>query len=303
MVQATLALRVDVDTRRGLVEGVPRLLEFFRRAGLRASFFVTMGPDRSGVAIRRALWPGFLPKMWRTNPFRLYGFRTLLSGTLLPALPVGAGAPALLRRIADEGHEVALHGWDHVGWQDRIDRLAPSAIRGDLTRATRAFVAIFGEAPRASAAPGWRTSPEALMIQEEWDLRYASDTRGDAPFRPSVAGGPLKIVQVPTTMPTLDELLGRVRDLPGALVGALRPGLNVFTLHAEVEGGPLRPAFESFVDGSRRAGAVFTRLDEVAATALAAGEDLPVAPVIRGRVGGRSGWISVPDAPKRPVPV
>jgi len=296
-------LRVDVDTRRGLVEGVPRLLEFFRRTGLRASFFVTMGPDRSGVAIRRALWPGFLPKMWRTNPFRLYGFRTLLSGTLLPALPVGAGAPALLRRIADEGHEVALHGWDHVGWQDRIDRLAPSAIRGDLTRAARAFVAIFGEAPRASAAPGWRTSPEALMIQEEWGLRYASDTRGDAPFRPLVASGPLKIVQVPTTMPTMDELLGRVRDLPGALVGALRPGLNVFTLHAEVEGGPLRPAFESFVDGSRRAGAVFTRLDEVAATALAASEDLPVAPVIRGRVGGRSGWISVPDAPKRPVPV
>lgn len=292
-----------MDTRRGLVEGVPRLLEFFRRTGLRASFFVTMGPDRSGVAIRRALWPGFLPKMWRTNPFRLYGFRTLLSGTLLPALPVGAGAPALLRRIADEGHEVALHGWDHVGWQDRIDRLAPSAIRGDLTRAARAFVAIFGEAPRASAAPGWRTSPEALMIQEEWGLRYASDTRGDAPFRPLVAGGPLKIVQVPTTMPTMDELLGRVRDLPGALVGALRPGLNVFTLHAEVEGGPLRPAFESFVDGLRRAGAFFTRLDEVAATALAAGEDLPVAPVIRGRVGGRSGWISVPDAPKRPVPV
>jgi len=300
VVQATVALRVDVDTRRGLEEGVPRLLELFRRATLRASFFVTMGPDRSGVAIRRALRPGFLLKMWRTNPFRLYGLRTLLSGTLLPAPPVGAGAPALLRQIADAGHEVALHGWDHVGWQDRIDRLAPSAIRADLTSAARAFVAIFGQAPRASAAPGWRTSPEALVIQEDWGLRYASDTRGDAPFRPWAAGGSLKTIQVPTTLPTMDELLGRVRDLPGALVGALRPGGNVFTLHAEVEGGPLRPALERFVEGARRAGAALTRLDEVAAAALADGDDLPVAPVIRGRVDGRSGWISAPGPAVRP---
>jgi peptidoglycan/xylan/chitin deacetylase (PgdA/CDA1 family) len=295
----TVALRVDVDTRRGLVEGVPRLLELFRRADLRASFFVTMGPDRSGVAIRRVFRASFLLKMCRTNPFRLYGVRTLLSGTLLPARPVGAGGPVLLRQIADEGHEVAVHGWDHVGWQDRIGRLAPSAVRGDLTRAAQAFAAIFGQPPRASAAPGWRTSPEALVTQEAWGFRYASDTRGAAPFRPWVAGGPLKTIQVPTTLPTMDELLGRVRDLSAALEGALRPGVNVLTLHAEVEGGPLGPALERFVAGARRAGAALTRLDEVAAVALADADELPVAPVVRGRVDGRSGWISAPDAPGR----
>src|SRR5213078_2661490 len=229
------------------------------------------------------LRPSFLLKMWRTNPFRLYGVRTLLSGTLLPALPVGAGAPALLRQIADEGHEVALHGWDHVGWQDRIDRLAPSAIRGDLTGAARAFVAIFGQPPRASAAPGWRTTPEALVIQEAWGLRYASDTRGTRPFRPWVAGGPLKTIQVPTTLPTMDELLGRVRDLPAALVGALRPAL------------------ERFVEGARRAAAALTRLDEVAAAAHADGDALPVAPLVRGRVDGRSGWISAPGPAGHPA--
>ena len=68
MVQAPLALRVDVDTRRGLHEGVPRLLALFRRLDVVASFFVTMGPDRSGLAIRRAWRPSFLLKMLRTNP-------------------------------------------------------------------------------------------------------------------------------------------------------------------------------------------------------------------------------------------
>jgi peptidoglycan/xylan/chitin deacetylase (PgdA/CDA1 family) len=292
MVQTTVALRVDVDTRRGLVEGVPRLLGLFRRTGTRASFFVTMGPDRSGLALRRALRPSFLVKMWRTNPFRLYGLRTLLSGTLLPARLVGAGLPSLLRAIAAEGHEVGPHGWDHVLWQDRVHRLPEAAIRAELLQAARAFEAALGVRPATSAAPGWRTSPQALTIQDELGLRYASDVRGTAPFRPAVDGGTLKTLQVPTTLPTLDELLGRVRDLPGTLLAALRPGLNVFTLHAEVEGGPLLGTFGEFLEATRRTGAVLSTLDEAAAGVLATGGDVPVAQVIRARIGGRSGWVA-----------
>lgn len=293
MVQATVALRVDVDTRRGLDEGVPRLLELFRRRDLRAAFFVTMGPDRSGRAIRRALRPSFLLKMWRTNPFALYGLRTLLSGTLAPARLVGAGAPALLRQIAAEGHEVAPHGWDHVGWQDRVHRLDGAAVRADTERAARAFATAVGARARASAAPGWRTSSAALAAQDALGLDYASDTRGPAPFRAEVDGRVLATVQVPTTMPTMDELLGRVPDVARALARALRPGLNVFTLHAEVEGGAQQAAFVDFLDELGRMGAGFARLGDVAKGARAARDELPVAPVVRGLVDGRSGWIAL----------
>ena len=302
MVQATVALRVDVDTRRGLEEGVPRLLALLRRLDLRASFFVTMGPDRSGRAIRRALRPSFLLKMWRTNPLRLYGLRTLLSGTLLPARLVGAGAPALLRQIAEEGHEVAPHGWDHVGWQDRIHRLDRSAIRADLELAARAFEESVGVASHASAAPGWRTSPAALAVQDAFGFRYASDTRGETPFRPKVGDGVLTTLQVPTTMPTMDELLGRVPDVPGTLARAVRPGVNVFALHAEVEGGALLAAFETFLVELGRTGVAFARLDDVAARALAAADEVPVAPVVRGSVDGRSGWIAAQAWARRGEP-
>jgi undecaprenyl phosphate-alpha-L-ara4FN deformylase len=287
-----VGLRVDVDTRRGLDEGVPRLLELFRRIGVRASFFVTMGPDHSGRALRRALRPSFLAKMWRTNPLKLYGLRTLLSGTLVPARLVGAGAPAMLRQIADEGHEVAPHGWDHVGWQDRIHRLDQVAIRADLDLAARAFLAAVGVVPSASAAPGWRTSALALTVQDGRGFRYASDTRGDTPFRPSVDDGALETLQLPTTMPTMDEVLGRVPDVPRALAEAVRPGINVFTLHAEVEGGALLDTFEVFLAQVVAARAQLTRLDEIAAHALAA-DDVPVARVLRGWIGGRSDWIAL----------
>ena len=292
MVQAPVALRVDVCVRRGLHEGVPRLLELFRRLDVTASFFVTMGPDRSGLAIRRAWRPSFLLKMLRTNPFRLYGLRTLLSGTLLPAPPIGAGAPALLRDMAAAGHEVAPHGWDHVTWQDRIDRLPPAALRADLTAAARAYEAVFGTGPSASAAPGWRTSDAALAAQEDLGLRYASDVRGVVAFRPRVNDGPLYTLQLPTTMPTMDELLGRVGDVEGALDASLGDGVNVFTLHAEVEGGPMLERFGGWLERVRRRGRRVVRMCDLAESLLAG--SVVERPVARGRVAGRSGWVAVP---------
>ena len=163
-------------------------------------------------------------------------------------------------------------------------------IREDLGAAARAFETALGTRPEATAAPGWRSTPEALAVQEECGYRYASDVRGVAPFRPLTAAGPLKTLQVPTTMPTMDELLGAVRNVPAVLRGALRPGLNVFTLHAEVEGGPLLEAFRDFLRHAART-IETVRLDEAAATA-AAGR-VPTCPVGRSRVAGRSGWVAV----------
>ena len=294
MVQAPVALRVDVDTRRGLHDGVPRLLALFRTLEVSASFFVTMGPERSGVAIRRAWRPSFLLKMLRTNPLRLYGVRALLAGTLLPARPVGAAAPEILREIAAAGHELAPHGWDHFGWQDRVDRYDAPAVRAELSAAAAAYERATGLRPAASAAPGWRMTEAALVVQEELGLRYASDVRGRRAFRPRVEGGPLKTIQIPTTMPTMDELLGRVRDVEAARDEAIGEGLNVFTLHAEVEGGPLLDRFGGWLERLRRTGRPIVRLRDLADSLLA--EAVPEGRVTRGHVSGRSGWVAVGGA-------
>ena len=297
MAAPLLALRVDVDTRRGLREGVPRLLELFRRVRVRASFFVTFGPDRSGLALRRAWRPSFLLKMARTNPLRLYGARTLLSGTLLPVEPVGSGAPDLLRQIVDEGHELGLHGYDHVGWQDRVHRMSRAEVEADFLSAVAAYREIFGHPPAASAAPGWRTTRLALEVQDTLGLRYASDVRGSRPFRPTDGPTPFRTLQIPTTLPTVDELLGRVRDIPATLEGALGPGLNVFTLHAEVEGGALSQVFAGFLDRQLRRGVEIRPLGGVARGVLRAAAEPPLSAVVSGRVPGRSGWVAVQAGP------
>src|SRR5258708_30708895 len=90
-----VALKIDVDTFRGTRDGVPALLADLAAAGVRASFFFTLGPDNSGRAVLRVFRKrGFLGKMLRTNAARMYGWRTALYGPLLPAPELRRRRPA-----------------------------------------------------------------------------------------------------------------------------------------------------------------------------------------------------------------
>jgi len=198
-----LALRVDVDTRAGLREGVPRLLEIFKRYSMQVSFFVTFGPDNSGRAVRRLLSPSFVAKMWRTNPFRLYGWRTLLSGTILPSLPVGEGEPALLKDVVAEGHELGIHGYDHFRWQDEVEGMEENEIGTELCKALDAYEQVIGCRPVSSAAPGWKCTLSSLAAQDRFGFSYASDVRGSSAFLPVHNGTCFTTPQIPTTLPAL----------------------------------------------------------------------------------------------------
>ena len=292
-----LAIRVDVDTHVGMREGVPRLLDLFRRRSLRASFFVSFGPDHSGRALRRLWRPSFLLKMLRTNPFRLYGIRTLLSGTLLPSPPIGEGAPELLRAIVAEGHELGIHGYDHVRWQDCLERMGEKGIETELKESASAYNRLLGSRPASSAAPGWRCTPLSLKVQEKFDFLYASDVRGSCPFLPVHEGQAFKTLQIPTTLATMDELIGRQDNINGFLLSSLRAGLNVHTIHAEVEGRPYLALFEGFLEEVSRQNVEMVTLREVAQQILKRGSDtVPHLPVTRGSVPGRSGWVACQGA-------
>ena len=303
-----IALRVDVDTHTGLRDGVPVLLDLLQRAGARASFFVTMGPDHSGRAIRRVLRPGFAGKMARTGALRTYGLYTVLSGTLLPSRPVGRGLPHLLRLIESCGHECGIHGWDHVLWHDGLERMRPDTVAAELRQAAGAFADATGHPPAGTAAPAWRATETSLVLQDELPFRYASDCRGRSPFRPAVPGSGdtarvVRLVQIPATLPTLDELIG----LPGMdrdgiaahLTRDLRPeGLNVFTLHTEIEGRHHAPTLLELLKRWSGEGWSFETLGETAARWAAT--SIPVCVLERGTAAGRAGWMSV-QGPERVV--
>ena len=62
------SLKVDVDTHDGMRHGVPRLLDAFRRFGVKATFFLAFGPDNAGKAVWNLFRSkGFFKKMLRTD--------------------------------------------------------------------------------------------------------------------------------------------------------------------------------------------------------------------------------------------
>ena len=204
-----LALKVDVDTLVGFKEGVPALLDIFRARGVPASFFVAMGPDHSGRAIRRLFThKGFLQKMLRTGAPRLYGLKTMLYGTLLPGPAIAASAPELLRSITAAGHELGIHGYDHVLWQDRLPKMSRTAVAAEICRAQKVFLEILGYRAISFAAPGWQCTPPALDALVAEHFYYLSNTRGYAPYFPRVGTRAWPVLEIPTTLPTMDELLG-----------------------------------------------------------------------------------------------
>jgi peptidoglycan/xylan/chitin deacetylase (PgdA/CDA1 family) len=303
---ARIGLKVDVDTLRGTREGVPRLMALFKELKVDATFYFSVGPDHTGRALRRVFRKGFAQKVARTSVVKHYGLKTLMYGVLLPGPDIGKVAGDVMRSVHSAGFEVGLHTYDHVRWQDYVATATAAWTRVEFERGLEAFKRVFGFFPESHAAAGWQINEFGLELEKEHELRYASDTRGVLPFLPVLTRGGSPCVQLPTTLPTFDELLGR-ENIDEATVAdavyqrscdARDPSLQVFTLHAELEGLLLRDAFAALLAKWRAAGAEMTRMAKIHEHALL--RPLVRRPVVMGEIEGRWGLLAVPG-PAVPV--
>jgi peptidoglycan/xylan/chitin deacetylase (PgdA/CDA1 family) len=296
-----LALKVDVDTDRGTREGVPNLLADCREFGVPACFLFSLGPDQTGRAIARVFRPGFLGKVGRTSVVQTYGLRTLLNGTLLPAPHIGRRNAGVMRAVRDAGFEVGIHCYNHYRWQDHLHGMTPAEVRAELGAARDEFRRIFGHDAPAAGAAGWQSTAESRAAYDEAGLLYASDTRGSAPFFPKVGARVFRTLEIPSTLPTLDELLGRpeyplAKIVPHLLRLLRADAVDVFTLHAEIEGMRHRALFRALLAAAREAGVAFVRLDDFARELLAQRDRIPVCAQVMAPIDGRSGMVATQAA-------
>jgi len=297
----TVALKVDVCTHDGMRDGVPRLLALLSERRVKASFFLSFGPDNSGKAVKNLLRPGFLKKMVRSSAPSMYGLRTMLSGTLLPARPIAAGHPDLVRRIAGEGHEVAVHAWDHRRWQDHLEEMDETEIEAQFEAAFAEFETILGHAPRAVGAAAWIVTPRSLRVQDSLDLDYAGDLRGGPPCRLRAEGRVMRTPQIPTTGRCIEELLTTglrgEEDLARALLSDLSGSdPAVLAVHAEVEGGPFGGVLNRMLDGFAERGDRVCTLAEIAGGLPRT--ELAVRELAYVELPGRSGKVATAARPE-----
>lgn len=263
-----LAIKVDIDTLRGYREGMPRLLDVFKKHSITASIFFSFGPDNSGKAIRRIFRKGFISKMMRTKAPSTYGLKTLLYGTLLPAPLIVSSAPNIFIRAVEEGHDCGVHAWDHVLVQDKLTSMSRDEFRALFDKAAHLFEKLSGVKPTSYAAPGWQVSKVSLKVQQELNLEYCSDVRGYTPFIPKFEGNEYKVLQVPTTLSTMDEILGLpgISDetLPSYWLEEMNKEYNVLTVHAEMEGMSKLDILDKFLTLAKKQNTEFFTLREYA---------------------------------------
>ena len=99
---------------------------------------------------------------------------------------VAARFPALIRRIADQGHELASHGWDHR----RVFTMDAGVFRDDIARARDAIEQAGGQKVTGYRAPSFSIdarTPWAHAVLAEAGYSYSSSV---APLRHDHYGWP-----------------------------------------------------------------------------------------------------------------
>lgn len=294
----TIALKIDVDTLRGTREGVPGLTAMLNRHQAGATFLFSLGPDHTGRAIKRIFRPGFFGKVRRTSVVEHYGVTTLLYGTLLPGPDIGRRAADAMRQVRDQGFETGIHCWDHVKWQDGVARATAAWTAAQMRVACERYVDVFKEPPRAHGAAGWQMNVHALRLSQSLGFDYCSDGRGTSPHLPVWNAELVRCPQLPTTLPTLDELIGidsiDAGNVAAHLLTMTQPGdgartEHVFTLHAELEGMRLAPVLEQLLTGWKAQGYRLTSMRHLYDTLEPL--NLPRHEVGLDAIAGRSGTL------------
>lgn len=256
-----IALKIDADTYRGTLTGVPTLIELLQRNDALGSFFFSLGPDRSGLEKRA------------DSLARYYGLGTRLRGRLLPGTNIGRRCADTLRNTSAAGFEVGIHAWDRVAWEQKVQRAENPWVESEMTKACSHFEEIFTQPPTAHGAAGWLMNRHALRLTQRLGFDYASDCRGSHPFVPVIDGEIVACPQLPTTLPTLDEILAlepgcspesaadRILQLSNAIAGD-----HVFTLRAELEGMKFASAFERLIAGWKSNGHQLVALRDLRST-------------------------------------
>jgi peptidoglycan/xylan/chitin deacetylase (PgdA/CDA1 family) len=296
--QKILVLKIDVDTERGTRIGVPNLVHLLQELNITATFLFALGPDNTGRALKRIFRSGFYQKVSRTNVISTYGIRTLLNGILWPGPHIGKRHAGIMRRVHDAGFEIGIHCYDHVRWQDGVAKMTTEQIRAEFQRAVTEFKRIFELAPQAAGAPGWQANAKTLAVYDEFNLLYGSDCRGKFPFMPCVAEQQFNTLQIPTTLPTLDELIGHpqypMEKLSAYYLSQLSDELpNVMTCHAELEGMRYLSWFQEFLITMQQHDIQFKTLATVARDSLQQQDQIPKCEIIQSEIAGRSGKMAV----------
>jgi peptidoglycan-N-acetylglucosamine deacetylase len=156
------------------------------------------------------------------------------------------------RRVAAEGHEVALHGWIH----ERNSVLPEDAERDLMLRAADVLEKLAGTRPVGIRTPSWDFSPATLKITREMGLLYDSSLMADVDcYELLLDGEPTGVVELPVEWIRDDAVYFNMNRFAG--LRPYTPPADVFDIFkreleaAHAEGGIFQITMHPHISGYR----------------------------------------------------
>jgi len=217
----------------------------------------------------------------------------LLRGTFSRGPVIAEKAAKIIHAASLQGHETGLHAYDHYTWQTHLDKMNRSEIHEAIKKGFNMLEKITGKPPKSSAAPAWKCNDMVLEEKARFPFLYNSDCRGKSIFYPAVQGTILSQPQIPVTLPTYDEVIGREgitnQNYNEFILSRIREDrLNVLTVHAEVEGISCLDMFEDFILAAGRKNITFVPLSDL----LDVSGNIPSTGISGKKIAGRDGLVA-----------
>ncbi len=293
-----LGLRVDVDFEVGLLKGVPYLLDLFSKNGIKATFYVAMGPDGFCRHRHRIKTDGYMKRITTLNPCKMIfnlGIPYIAKQFIGRAGNVGQDHPAILKSILAQGHELAVHGYDHFWWAEHIWDCEDSKTEIDMKMSLAAFKRIVGVDSSTWASPNWRCSTASLKLVDSYNFSYAADCRGKSPFFPRISNWQAKTIQLPVTLPCLHEIKGYLKNgdrdsVISEFMSRLSDTFNIWCIHDYYEGILERRLFSGTVSNIMSKGYKLIPVKELLSAVNL--KDVASCEVIRHKLPGGRGEVS-----------
>jgi len=220
MSEKRFSFRWDVDHRVCVTDGVPRIRRICRELGVHNTFFVNMGRSTNllewirGVGRTREKLGDrdAIHLIKKAGPAR-FALESLL------ARPVGMSFVRELRELADEGHELGLHGgMDHVVWSRRFARIPEEVLAADVECSYAAFLKHFGR-PVGFTSPGFYADERVTRLVDRLGFVYDGDALGGPPRRSGAHWQIPVTLSGPGTIPYLENRVARGMPEPEILRG------------------------------------------------------------------------------------
>ena len=194
-----VSLIVSVEDVAGFQTGLPNILSLLDQYNIQATFLFSLGFDNTGIRIKNLYRPSILSRQLPVKQ-KLYG-------TLLPPAALGKKHVDLLRQCAARGHDVGIKSYDSVNWQLHASDAGADWTKRHLTWSIESFQDIFDKTPVIHAASGFVINKHLLELEQQLGFQIAMDSRGKTAFYPEYLGIKNNVLQLPITLPAIEELL------------------------------------------------------------------------------------------------